>query len=435
MTTADSSPDATSDRSPDVGPEPSVATAFASVDLKDPTSADAVMYNAHALAALITDEADAIERDAKLTDAAAAAMRRAGVFEMGFPASRGGLEMTLEQQVQVVAEIAAVDASAGWNVGVLNAGGFYAGRLAPETFADLYPTTDRPTSGSFHPRGQATQVDGGFMVSGHWDWGSGSYTADHVVGGCLVVDADGEPVPGSNGQQMLIGAWLPPDAIERLDNWQTLGVRGSGSTSYRITEPVFVPAAHTFDREAPFDPTADPLNKTVTACHYALTGVALGVARHAVNLAGEAVRGKGSARGPDSATLQALGHAMAEVDFAYSGVREIARMTDEILFTEGAVMSPAETARMTAANAMAAEALRRVLPVCTELAGSRYIMDDHPLQRVLRDGYAALAHAGARPMLFALHAQAVIDEPARGFTVADDPADGGFRSLRRWSPR
>lgn len=399
------------------------------MNLKEPTSADAVMYNAHTLARYITEEADEIEAAARLTQRAAAAMRRAGVFEMGFPASRGGLEMSLEQQVEVVAQVAAVDASAGWNVGVLNAGGFYAGRLPVDSYNKLYPTTDRPTSGSFHPRGRATQVDGGYLISGHWDWGSGSYTADHVVGGCLVVDADDQPVEGRTGKQMLIGAWLPPGAIDRLDNWRTLGVRGSGSTSYRILEPVFVPLEHTFDREAPPDPDADALNKHVTACHFALTGVVLGIARHAVNLAGNTVREKRGNLGADSATMQALGQAIGEVDFAYSGVREIARLTDDVLFTKGATLSTFQEARMTAANAVAANALKRVLPVCVELAGSRFIMDDNPMQRVLRDGYAALAHAGTRPGLLAAHAQAAVEHPnAQGFTIADDPVDGGFRT-------
>lgn len=352
---------------------------------------------------------------------------------MGFPASRGGLEMTLEQQVQVVAEIAAVDASAGWNVGVLNAGGFYAGRLAPETFADLYPTTDRPTSGSFHPRGQATQVDGGFMVSGHWDWGSGSYTADHVVGGCLVVDVDGEPVPGSNGQQMLIGAWLPPDAIERLDNWQTLGVRGSGSTSYRITEPGRL-AAHTFDREAPFDPTADPLNKTVTACHYALTGVALGVARHAVNLAGRpcaaraacvagqrhpASPGTRDGRGRLRVLRRARDCPHDRRDPLHRGRGDVAGRdgSDDRRQRDGGRGAPASPPRVHRTGWIALHHGRP--PVA---AGVATVTRPSPTPAHCRCGLV-------------LHAQAVIDEPARGFTVADDPADGGFRSLRRWSPR
>jgi hypothetical protein len=36
-----------------------------------------------------------------------------------------------------------------------------------------------------------------------------------------------------------------------------------------------------------------------------------------------------------------------------------------------------------------------VLPLCTELAGARYILDINPMQRILRDAYGALAHAGA----------------------------------------
>lgn len=401
------------------------------VELKDPTSADAVMHNATAISSLIAEEADGIEAATQLTDRAASAMRKAGVFAMGFPASRRGVEMTLEQQVDVVAHLSAIDASAGWNVGILNAGGFYAGRLPLEAYDTLYPTTDRPTAGAFHPRGRAVEVDDGYLITGDWDWGSGSYTADHVVGGAHVFDQNGEPIEGSNGEQMLIGAWLPPDAIEPLHNWQTLGVRGSGSTSFRVMEPTFVPREHTFDREAPADPDTDPLNKHVTACHYALTGVVLGIARHAVNLAADALRAKGNA-GPNSATMQTLGQAMGEVDFAYAGVREIARMTDEVLFGKGTILTEFEEARMSGANATAANVLRRVLPVCVDLAGAGYIMNGHPMQRVLRDGYSAFAHVGTRPMHLGFQAGAALDDSSiSGLTIADDPSDGGFRSWGR----
>ena len=119
-----------------------------------PTSAAAVLANAASLLPLIAAEADAIEEAAQLTPRAATAMRAAGVFEMGFPASRGGLEMTLAQQVEVVALVAAVDASAAWNVGVLNAGGVYAGRLGDAAYAELIP----PATG--RPVGRSTRVAG-----------------------------------------------------------------------------------------------------------------------------------------------------------------------------------------------------------------------------------------------------------------------------------
>jgi len=380
------------------------------IDLLAPASAGAVLANVRTLLPLVAEEGDGIEAAARLTPRAERALRASGVFEMGFPASRGGLEMTLEDQVGVVADVAAVDASAGWNIGVLNAGGYYAGRLGDEAYAELYPTRDRPTSGSFHPRGRAQRVEGGYLVSGHWDWGSGSYTADHVVGGCLVFDGD-EPVIGTGGAQAHLGLWLPKDAIEFAHNWQTLGVRGSGSTSFDIRTPVFVPAHHGFDREAGYRQDADPLNRSVRIAHFGLTGVVLGVSRHLVELTGELVRQRGAR---DTATLQALGEAMGEADFAEAGGREVARRTDELIFGEG-VLTPLHEARMTAANAVAAAALRRIVSVATELASARYVMDVQPVQRVLRDAMSALAHAGTRRAHVGALAAAALDDTTSGF--------------------
>lgn len=400
--------------------------------LRSPDSAEAIVWNAHAILPVIAEEADEIERLARLSPRAERVMRAAGVFEMGFPAHRGGVEATLAQQVEVTALIAAVDASAGWNVGVLNAGGYYAGRLGDEAYAELYPTRDMPTSGAFHPRGRAERVSGGYLVTGEWNWGSGSYTAEHIVGGAEVFE-NGEPVTGADGKQMHLGLWLPRPHIEVAHDWQTLGVRGSGSTSYSITEPAFVPAGHAFDREALENGAADPLNKSVQVSHFALTGVVLGVARHAVQLAGDFVRerlGSVDAAKIDAATRQALGEAMGEVDFAYAGVREVARLTDEVLWAPGVALTPVQRARMTAANAVAANALRRSMSLCMEVASARYILDANPIQRVLRDGMSALAHAGTRRAHLASYAAAALNNPEGGYTIPDDPSNGGGARVR-----
>ncbi|GAA2245454.1 hypothetical protein N1031_15280 [Herbiconiux moechotypicola] len=397
-----------------------------------PDSAEAIVANAHAILPVVAEEADEIENLARLSPRAARVMRAAGVFEMGFPAFRGGVEATLAQQVEVTALVAAVDASAGWNIGVLNAGGYYAGRLGDEAYAELYPTRDMPTSGAFHPRGRAERVDGGYLVTGEWNWGSGSYTAEHIVGGAEVFE-NGEPVQGADGKQMHLGFWLPREAIEVAHNWQTLGVRGSGSTSYSITEPAFVPARYTFDREGLDNPLADPLNKSVPVSHFALTGVVLGVARHAVQLAGDFVRermGSIDAAKIDAATRQALGEAMGEVDFAYAGVREVARLTDEVLWTPGLGLTPVQKARMTAANAVAANALRRSLNLCMEIASARYILDVNPIQRVIRDGMSALAHAGTRRAHLASYASAALNNPECGYTIPDDVSNDGGALVR-----
>ncbi|HEX4253018.1 MAG TPA: acyl-CoA dehydrogenase family protein [Pseudonocardia sp.] len=385
-----------------------------------PSSASAVRANARAVLGLVAAEADAIEAGGRLTDPVVRAFRAAGLFEMGFPRSRGGLELRLADQVSVVAELARVDASAGWNVAVLGAGGYYAGRLGADAYRELYPTRDLPTCGAFHPPGRAERVDGGYLVSGSWDWGSGSYHAGHVVGGCRVFDG-GEPVLESSGVQRLLGMWLPRGSVRLADNWQTIGVRGSGSTSYAVTEPVFVPAHHTFDRNAAPDGGADPLNKDVKIAHFPLTGVCLGLAQHAVDIALDAVRRRGGAP-LDSAASQALGASLTEIDFCYAGVLDTARRTDEVIFRPGAKLDAVQTARMTAANAMAGDVLRRVLPRCLELTGARHVFRSHPMERVVRDATTALAHAGTRALHFGALATAVLGDPAAAPTTPDADA-------------
>jgi alkylation response protein AidB-like acyl-CoA dehydrogenase len=398
-------------------PDPMIA------GLRSPDSAEAIIQNAHAILPLVAEEADETETLARLSPRAERALRAAGVFQMAFPASRGGVEMSLVQQVEVTALISAVDASTGWNVGVLNATGYYASRLGDDAYAELYPTRDMPTSGAFHPRGRAERVPGGYLVSGDWSWGSGSYTAEHIIGGAEVFE-NGEPVIGADGKQMHLGLWLPREALDIKHDWQVLGVRGSGSTSYSIHEPAFVPAHHAFDREALDDPAADPLNKSVGISHFALTGVVLGVARHAVDLAGAFVRQRmkgSSAAKIDAAAKQTLGEAMSEVDFAYAGVREVARLTDEIIFTPGLALNDVQRARMTAANAAAANAMRRAVSMCTEIASATYILDRNPIQRVVRDSLGALAHAGTRRAHLGALAAAALENPDQGFTIPDEP--------------
>jgi alkylation response protein AidB-like acyl-CoA dehydrogenase len=391
------------------------------VQLRAPETADAVLANAEVVLDVVAAEADAGDADGRMTDRLARTLREAGLFEMGFPARRGGLEMSLADQVTVVAKVARVDAGSAWNVGVLNASGYYAGRLGDEAYRELYPTRDMPTSGSFHPKGRAQVTDGGYLVTGHWDWGSGSYTAEHIVGGCLVFDGD-EPVIGPNGKHLILGLWLPREAIVHADNWQTLGVRGSGSSSYSITEPVFVPGHHCFDREAPANPEADPLNKHVTLAFFGLTGVCMGLAQHALDLALEATRRRvtpGSVAAMDTTVKRSVGQACAEVDLMLTGITDIAKRTDELIFSPGRVLTPTEELRLQATNTMAAETLRRVLDACLEVYGSHYAFDGDPMQRVLRDTYVALAHAGAKRMHWGFLGGAVLADSQSDATLFD----------------
>ncbi|MER6898431.1 hypothetical protein ABT261_32450, partial [Amycolatopsis sp. NPDC000740] len=110
----------------------------------------------------------------------------------------------------------------------------------------------------------------------------------------------------------------------------------------------------------------------------------------------------------DTATKQQLGQAAAETDLVYRGIEEVARRADEAIFTPGRVLDPVEEARLRVANSQAGETLRRVLDLCVDLYGSRYIYQSDPLERVIRDAWGALAHFGAKKFHWAGYAEELL---------------------------
>jgi alkylation response protein AidB-like acyl-CoA dehydrogenase len=138
------------------------------------------------------------------------------------------------------------------------------------------------TGGWTQPAGRLQPVDGGYRLSGHWQFGSACTFADVIVGGCLVSDGDGVPAIGADGLAEYRIAMLPADRYEILDTWDTTGLAGSGSNDYTIDD-AFVPAEQTFrfrDRRRPGTLYAWPGMFAVN-----LLGVPLGIAAAALDSA------------------------------------------------------------------------------------------------------------------------------------------------------
>lgn len=354
-------------------------------ELRKPETAADILANVRDLAPVVAEEAGPTEARGYLTDRMREALRAAGAYRAGFPASRGGPEMSLTDQTRMVESVATVDAGIAWNVAVLAATGFYAGRLGDEAFAELYPELDLPTCGSFHPKGKAVEVDGGYRVTGRWKFGSGIRAADRIVGG-VEVERDGEPVRKDDGSVLTLGVWLPVDQVTLLDDWHTVGLRGSGSNGYAVTD-VFVPRGHEFDRF--FAPTAgaEPLNKHVELPFYSMAGISVGIAQHALDLATYHLRG----RKPTERQLSLLGEAGSYVRAARALVLDGMRAIDEQIFTEGAVPDDLTMARGDAP--MAQEFTRVVIDRCGEILGSQVVYESFPFERLVRDSTGVTAHA------------------------------------------
>ena len=159
------------------------------------------------------------------------AMRDVGLFRMKSPHEVGGAEIHPVDQMAVVEAVVKLDSAAAWTLFI---GATVTGRalsaLSDKAVDELLATPDFPImAGSLKPSGSATKVDDGFRISGRWAWGSGVQHADHVIVPVLRPD-----------QKDLITAVVPRSQIRIIDNWQALGINGSGSCDFDLDD-VFVP--------------------------------------------------------------------------------------------------------------------------------------------------------------------------------------------------
>ncbi|MFC4031264.1 acyl-CoA dehydrogenase family protein [Streptomyces polygonati] len=246
-----------------------------------PQDAAEVLARARALAPLLRERAAEVEQARRLPADIVELLRGTGVFRMCFGPEWGGPALTSMEQTGVIEALAYGDASAAW-CGVIGANtGLIANFLDPGVVKEIYPSLDLITAGVLAPAGRAEKVPGGFRLSGRWSFGSGITHSEWVTSGAFVY-LDGEPYASPDGsnphesRQFMV----PQDQVEIIDNWNTTGLRGSGSCDYTITD-VFVPEARTFTFYEPRG-RLSPLSQPESFMR-ALCGVPLGVARAALD--------------------------------------------------------------------------------------------------------------------------------------------------------
>lgn len=211
-------------------------------------------------------------------------MRDKGLLKILRPRIFGGYETDMRTYFDVVTEISRGNASAGWFISLSNIRDYmiaYAfGREALEDIFGENRDKDVVLAGNFKPiRIDIEKVEGGYHIKdAQWPFVSGSPYADWYYFGAPVDD-------GNGGVEMAI-IIIPRHEAEVLDDWNVVGLRGSGSNSV-VVKDVFVPDHHvSLDRLAQqghyiIDELADsPLYRTpfVPSLTLSIVAPSLGIA-------------------------------------------------------------------------------------------------------------------------------------------------------------
>lgn len=207
---------------------------------------------AAAMIPALKERAMQAESECKVPDETIRAFQDAGFFKILQPKRWGGYEMDPEAFYAVQMKVAEGCMSSAWVLGVVAVHNWQLALFDAQAQADVW-STDATTliSSSYMPRAAVTPVEGGYRISGRWGFSSGVDHCDWVFLGGLVPDPEG----GAPDYR----TFLVPRADFEVDhNWDTLGLRGTGSHDVTVKD-AFVPAYRTHRSKDGFAATSPGL--------------------------------------------------------------------------------------------------------------------------------------------------------------------------------
>jgi alkylation response protein AidB-like acyl-CoA dehydrogenase len=369
-----------------------------------PSRSGATSYSgveaAISLRGLAAEESADSERNRTLNSRTVDALWGSGLMNWCNPAEAGGSEPTFSEMIATWTELAWQDGSLGW-IGIANlpSAAACAAYLPDEGFDEVFTAHQNQVTvgGQFFPNGLAETVEGGYRLTGAWNFGSGTGHSHYVAAG-FIPTVGGEMQGGEDGIPPLLVAVIPRDEIIFTDGWNVQGLKGTGSYDYNVAD-LFVPEHRTFELfcrtprrggSAAFKMGLIP----ITAAGHA--SWALGVAKSMIDdvteLAASKVRMGDDASIAHRPTFQRnLAHHLS----LWRAARLLVVSTfDEVEWTvaEGEALTPTMRADLRTAATFATEASREIVQWAHLAAGTSAIREGTRLERAFRDMYTGTQH-------------------------------------------
>jgi alkylation response protein AidB-like acyl-CoA dehydrogenase len=323
------------------------------------------------------------------------ALRDLGVFRLLAPRQIGGGEADPLTFLRIVEEASCADGSVGWCVMIGGCYSTFAGLLPPDGAAEIYGDANTISAGAFRPSGVAHQVDGGYLVSGRWQLGSGSSHANWYLGGCAVADGD-TAVLTPAGAPLLRQMFFPASEVQVIYNWDSTGLRGTASHDYSVSD-VFVPRHRTLWFSDPPNIDDALYRMPVVAVFATYVGaVPLGIARHALDafrvLAREKTQTSSGSVLADRPGIQAtFGRAYTLVAAARTNLMAtLTELWDRV--QRGHCPTLADHASLWVAATHGAQSALEAIQMLYGAAGATSVYAACPLDRCLRDARTAVQH-------------------------------------------
>ena len=145
-----------------------------------------LLADIESLLPMVEAHADQAEAERKPVDSVMQAIEDTGIYRYFVPQRFGGYEFGMETFMKIGVALGGACTSTAWVVTFCMEHNWLLALFNQQAQDDVFgkqPYMIAP--GALAPKGMATPVDGGYRVSGRWEWGTGVMHADWIMVGAL----------------------------------------------------------------------------------------------------------------------------------------------------------------------------------------------------------------------------------------------------------
>jgi 3-hydroxy-9,10-secoandrosta-1,3,5(10)-triene-9,17-dione monooxygenase len=360
---------------------------------------EAAIASARELVPALRERAAGSEAERTIAPDTLRDLHKTGLLRILQPKRWGGMELDFVAYVDIAFEIARGCASTSWNLANLLMHHWMLAMYDERAQEEVWGANPGAliAAAIAYPQGQGRRVDGGFVISGRWNYSSSVDVADWNL--LAVTVRDGDRVVD---HRMCL---VHKSQYEVVDDWQVMGMRATASMTV-LAKDLFVPdykALCTYDIRGgngfPGAPAnANPLYRIPLSAMgaHGIGGTAAGNARaaleHTIALVKERSTSYTGARMRDFQLVQLrVSSAGAKIDTALVLLRNDCIEAQDLAHRN--IVADQQTKLRFKRNlAYAGQLCLEAVDSLHALAGANGIYERYPLERIFRDAHALSGH-------------------------------------------
>lgn len=208
--------------------------------VKKTLNREELLLKAHEVGQLAEKHALQTDIDGKLPDEVIEKIKEAGFQKLLRPIAFGGQNLDYYTFGDIIRIVATYNVSAAWLTYFAIIHETWPAFLPKQGREELY-NSEGLMADVFAPMGKVTNDGDGYRLSGTWNFCSGVLWCDWIALGAV------HQMPDNDKPELSLYIVHKKD-LEILNNWDTIGLRGTGSNGVKV-DNVFVPAHYVFPLE------------------------------------------------------------------------------------------------------------------------------------------------------------------------------------------